>query len=385
MSNHLIVVGAGIVGLANAWEAARKGWRVTVVERDSMARGASVRNFGMFSPICQSPGRSLELALSSRERWLEITAEAGLWNNPGGKVFLALQEDEMQVMLEFSQMDFANAYEAAFLSASEMQDCCPVARKDKVLGGLFLATEMNVDPRQAISVIPNWLGDTFGVEFYFDAPVIQTNTGEVVLASGNRLGADLVIVCSGTDTRYLYPGLLEEQGVQRCKLQMMRTVQQTTDFNMGPMVAGGMSMGHYKPFSACPSLPALMARYQSEEPELARYGIHAMASQSSGGELVMGDSHLYDDEITPFDIEDIDRCIINRLREMIYVPDWTIAERWHGIYMKHPEKTHLILPVNESTYVISATGGTGMTLAFGVARACWKSGSFEPDIGGGCY
>jgi glycine/D-amino acid oxidase-like deaminating enzyme len=42
----IIVVGAGIVGLAHALHAARAGQRVLVLDRDAQANGASIRNFG---------------------------------------------------------------------------------------------------------------------------------------------------------------------------------------------------------------------------------------------------------------------------------------------------------------------------------------------------
>ena len=45
----LAVVGGGIIGLAHAYLAARKGLKVVVIERDGAATGASVRNFGFIT------------------------------------------------------------------------------------------------------------------------------------------------------------------------------------------------------------------------------------------------------------------------------------------------------------------------------------------------
>ncbi|MGE8396984.1 MAG: FAD-dependent oxidoreductase, partial [Comamonas sp.] len=42
-SFDLIVVGAGIVGLAHAYVAAQKGLRVCVIDRDAACIGASIR------------------------------------------------------------------------------------------------------------------------------------------------------------------------------------------------------------------------------------------------------------------------------------------------------------------------------------------------------
>ena len=48
-SFDLAVVGAGIVGLACALAAAKRGKRVVVLDRDAQANGASVRNFGFIT------------------------------------------------------------------------------------------------------------------------------------------------------------------------------------------------------------------------------------------------------------------------------------------------------------------------------------------------
>ena len=80
MENHadLAVVGAGILGLAHAYEAARRGRRVAVFERSPRAAGASVRNFGLIWPVGQPHGRLHQMALRSRARWLQVLEAARL-------------------------------------------------------------------------------------------------------------------------------------------------------------------------------------------------------------------------------------------------------------------------------------------------------------------
>src|SRR5580658_6678704 len=82
----LAVVGAGIIGLATALAAVKRGLRVVVIDRDAQANGASVRNFGFVTITGQQRGAMWQRARRSREVWREVAAAAdipivhtGLW------------------------------------------------------------------------------------------------------------------------------------------------------------------------------------------------------------------------------------------------------------------------------------------------------------------
>ena len=51
MARRVLVVGGGVIGLCTAWYCARRGWQVTLVERNGEARdGCSYQNAGMIVP-----------------------------------------------------------------------------------------------------------------------------------------------------------------------------------------------------------------------------------------------------------------------------------------------------------------------------------------------
>ena len=97
-----------------------------------------------------------------------------------------------------------------------------------------------------------------------------------------------------------------------------------------------------------------------------------MASQFPNGEVILGDSHEYGDNITPFDKSEIDDLMLRELEKVIRLQDWTIKEKWHGIYAKHPELPIYEEDIDEVVSLFVGTGGAGMTLSFGLADRYWR-------------
>ena len=377
MSNHfdVIVIGGGIVGLAHAWMAAQRGLRVQVIDRSPLAQGASVRNFGMIWPIGQPAGELHAVAMRAREHWLALS-EAGVTTiEQCGSIHAAHRADELAVIEEFASL---GQYELQMLSADEVLRRAPIVNPQGLLGGMFSPSELRVNPRIASAQIAKYLETRYSVQCCFNTMVTEVDD-HTAYASGNReWTAERIIVCSGSDLQTLFPDALLNSGLRLCKLQMLKAVQRSAIRSM-PHIASGLTLRHYTSFNACPTLPALKARIAAETPELDRFGIHVMASAFDSGDILLGDSHEYDADISPFDKAEIDELMLRELRKILCLNDWTIHERWHGIYAKHSQ-----LPVFESEimpriHVFVGTGGAGMTMAFGLAERAWKRWTGENE------
>lgn len=361
------VVGAGIIGLAHAYVAARAGRRVAVFERSPQAFGASVRNFGMIWPIGQPAGRLHQMALRSRAIWLEVLQQAKLAHFCSGSLHLAYREDEAAVAQEFAHKAPALGYECAWLSANETLSRTNAVRADGLLGSLWSPTELTVDPREVLRVLPQFLSERFGVEMHFNTAVHRVESG-VVEAANQRFHADSIIVASGDDFHTLFPEWFRDPLLTRCKLQMMRTVPQPHGWQLGPSLAFGLTFKHYPTFQICGSLNKLKERIAQEAAEFDKFGIHVMVSQNARGELTIGDSHEYGLAVNIFDNPEINRLILGYAKDFLRVPTLEIAETWHGVYAKHSEKPFQSLSPLPGVRVVTVTTGIGMTMSFGLAE-----------------
>lgn len=361
------IVGGGILGLAHAWVAARRGYSVVLFERSARAQGASVRNFGMIWPIGQPPGPTLQLALRSRDLWREVLNDARLPFLPTGSLHLAYRDDEIAVVQEFAERGPALGYQCRWLSAEETLKKSSAANPDGLQGALWSETELTVDPRLISIELTAFLEERFGVVTRFSEPVRAISDG-IIETPKALVKAENVIVCGGHDFETLFPHTFECEPIRKCKLQMMRTAPQPDGWQLGPALAAGLTLRFYSSFRVCESLATLERRIEEETPEYNRWGIHVMASQTALGEITIGDSHEYDLSLDLFDKPEIDELILNYLATFARIPNMTIAQRWHGIYSKHPDRHYFSVSPQSNVQIVTATGGAGMTLSFGIAE-----------------
>ncbi|MCW5921103.1 MAG: TIGR03364 family FAD-dependent oxidoreductase [Saprospiraceae bacterium] len=361
------VVGAGIVGLAVAYAAAKKGQKVVVFERNPRAVGASVRNFGLLWPVGQPVGRLLERALRSREIWLEVARASGIWLKQNGSLHLAYHDDEMAVLRDFERDSAGAGYQTQLLAPHEVATYSPAVREKGLKGAMWSATECTVTSRQAIPQIAAFLEKELGVEFHFGSAVTHVES-HILSDFYEHWQAERIFICSGAEFETLYPKIFRESGITKCKLQMLRTSSQPSDWDLGASLCAGLTLLHYSSFAHLESLAPVRERYDLETPDFSRYGIHVLVSQNSFGEIILGDSHEYGWDVSPFDSEAINALILEYLHTFALFPAPTIAETWHGIYPKLPGHTDFVVEAEPGVWIVNGLSGAGMTMSFGLAE-----------------
>jgi FAD dependent oxidoreductase TIGR03364 len=366
-SADVAIVGAGIVGLAHAYMALRKGYKVVLFEREQFAVGASVRNFGLIWPIGQEPGAGLDRALRSRNHWIEVAKEAGFWINQNGSLHVAYHDDEWDVLNEFENLYRDAGYSIELLNANGVSAKSSVVKQKGLKGGLWNAVDCTVNPRKAIRRIPLWLEEKYGLTLRFGHVVTEVGQSKVKTAR-ETWKADHVFICSGADFETLYPELFDEQPITKCKLQMMKAVSPASNFILGPSLCAGLTLRHYAAFSKCPSLKKVDQRYDEENFTYKKEGIHLLLSQNDDGELIIGDSHHYSKTVEPFNNEEIDKLVLEYLQSFTALDNISITERWNGVYPKVQGNLNLILEPEPGVTIVNGLGGAGMTLSFGLAE-----------------
>lgn len=365
-SSDVIVIGAGIVGIAIATLESERGRKVTILEREERPVGASVRNFGLVWPMGQPVGSLWDRAVRSRNRWLDFSGKAGFHAAANGSLHLAHTELEKTVLEEFLRLappDFAGHW----LDGGEIPSRCPAVKREGLIGGVWSPHEATVDGREALPKILRWLAKERGVDVRFDAAVSRVEAPEVVSADG-VFHAPRIYVCTGAELRILFPDVFKASGITNSKLQMWRTPPQPGGWRLGPSLCAGLTLLHYAAFAGCPSLSLLRAGFEKTHPDYIANGIHVLVSQNGSGEIILGDTHHYGLTHDPFLHERLDAFVDRYFTMFAGVPDPRVAERWMGVYAKLSGKTEFVHKPQPGVTIVNALGGAGMTLSFGLAE-----------------
>lgn len=361
----LVIVGAGIVGLAHAAEAVHRGLTVDIVERDDRAIGASVRNFGHACITAQGPAL-LETAQASRRGWLRTAAQSGFWAPEAGAIVLARSPSEAALIEEFRDERGTDA--VRLLTADEVgaRLIGPGRTPDRaIVAAAWFPADLRVDPRTTVATIAAWLADRPGVRFHWRTNAVRCTDAAVHTSRGVVRGRH-VLVCVGHDLDRLYPATAEDHDVVRCGLQMA-LVRAPAGYALDSAVLTGTSMLRYEGMAKLPSADSVRIELERDHPELLALGANMMFTSRPDGTLLVGDSHHYGVTAPPFLDEEVSAHLLAGVSRILGADRLSVLQRWQGVYASSSRTD--VLRVNHEATVssVTVTTGLGMTLAFGLA------------------
>ena len=357
----IAVVGAGIIGLACALAASRRGLSVVVIDRDAQANGASIRNFGFITVTGQPRGLVWRRAHRSRAVWDEVAAEAGIPILQRG-LWLPVRRSEAAAVLDaFMATEMGEG--CRLMTPDEARARSPETTGPQTVAALWSPHDLRVDSRTAIPRLGAWLSDRFGVDFLRQTAVHAVEPPRVVTAQG-VVEAERVVVCPGDDLVSLYPDQMSDAGLVRCKLQMMRLA--SPGFDLPAPVMSDLGLVRYGGYADLPETAALRARLEAEQGEALTNGVHLIAVQDADGALVVGDSHHDAATPDPFASEAVDRLILDEWRAATGQPAPLVLQRWTGTYARGPDADLIAAPhPRVRLALITAGNGASTGFAFG--------------------
>ncbi|MBV2151417.1 TIGR03364 family FAD-dependent oxidoreductase [Kitasatospora sp. SUK 42] len=364
---RVIVVGAGVLGSMHAWQAVERGHEVVHLERESEARGASVRNFGLVWVSGRAQGEELDTALRARELWEAIGARVpDLGFRANGSLTAIRTEAELAVAEQALTLPDAAARGYRLLDADETRATNPALR-GKLLGALWCGRDAAVEPRTAQPALRAYLEST-GRYTFLPGREVRDVVGENAVRDdhGDVHTGDLVILCTGAWLGGLVRELAPELPVRRVRLQMMQT--DPLGETLTTSVADGDSFRYYPAFAG--SALDRLREVQPQSPVAAEHRMQLLMVQRRDGGLTIGDTHEYDQPFGFDVVEDPYDHLTGVVEELLGRPLPRIRRRWAGVYAQCLDSTRVVHRerVRDGVWLVTGPGGRGMTCSPAIAE-----------------
>jgi len=219
-----VVIGAGLIGLASAWAAERRGLSVLVVERaDEPGAGASGVAAGMLAPVTEADfgeEAGVALGLAGREQWpafaarLEEQTGRSTGFRESGALVVAADRDDVEELRRLHDLHVSLGLDSEWLAPSACRRLEPWL-SPRIAGGMLAAGEAQADPRATTLALAAAVGE---VAYGFDVEAVEHDGGRVtgVRGPGGTIESEHVVVAAGA-----WSGLLGKLPVRPVKGQIL--------------------------------------------------------------------------------------------------------------------------------------------------------------------
>jgi glycine/D-amino acid oxidase-like deaminating enzyme len=145
------IVGGGIIGISTALALAKKGVRVAVFEKGTIAGEQSSRNWGWIRTVGRDP-RELPLSVIANEMWADIQARTDVGYRVTGLAYLAETDAEMKRHQAWIDSAKDSGAQGNLLGRDELARLIPASNRPWI-GALYSAADGVAEPMLATAAI----------------------------------------------------------------------------------------------------------------------------------------------------------------------------------------------------------------------------------------
>jgi len=249
MTDRVLIVGGGTIGLGIGFELVRRGTPVTLFERGEAGRGTSWLAAGMLAPDAEIEFEELELYDLNREslrRWpnfadrVEEASGRTVDYRDEGTLIVADDRDSAEALRRLYDFQVEQGLDVKWLTGEEAREIEPFLAP-RLSAAIFCPSDHQVDNRRFVEALRAAFeaqGGTLHENTPVEAVVPDADTPAVALEHGERVEGDQVVVAAGVWSRSL-DGLMPvaQPPVRPVKGQMMQ-LERKRPFDLQHVVRG---------------------------------------------------------------------------------------------------------------------------------------------------
>ncbi len=342
-SYDVVIVGAGIVGVACADAFAERGIRVSVVDRDVVGSGATAAGMGHIVVMDDSDAQ-FALTHYSQRLWQELRPDLpdDVEYEQTGTIWVAADEEEMVEVGRKHDYYTKRGVEAEILDAHQLREAEPNLR-DGLVGGLLVPGDGVLYPPCAARFLMT-RAQQRGARLTLGAAVTQISPRTVRLSDGEEISGEIVVNAAGSNAAELTPDI----AIKKRKGHLV-----ITDRYPGFLRHQLVELGYLKSAHS-----------------VTRDSVAFNVQPRRTGQILIGSSRQYGAEH-----KEVDHVVLSNMlrRAQEYMPrlgPMSAVRVWTGFRAATPDKLPLIGPCPGQTSVFLATGheGLGITTSMGTAN-----------------
>ena len=339
-ATDVLIVGAGIVGAACAFELARAGLRVAVVEERFTSAGATGASMGHIVVMDDSEAQ-FSLTCYSQVLWEEIHEELPPYVEfeRCGTIWVAADEEELAEVRRKCTYYRDRGVPAEILDPAALRQAEPLLRAP-LAGGLLVEDDSVIYPPAAATFLLQRAIE-LGASLHVGKAVASLSKGNARLADGTTLSAGRLINAAGQFAPKLTPGI---------QVKPRKGHLVITDRYLGTVHHQLVELGYLKSAHSLTS-------------DSVAFNVQPRKT----GQLLIGSSRQYDVEH-----DGVEPAIVSRMlnRTFEYLPAlaaFSGIRVWTGFRPATPDKLPLIGPWLEDSTLYIATGHEGLGITTSLA------------------